>query len=126
MASRTTTGWANGVKAVLTLAVVIAPDLAIMHVMGWESLPELSLACAWAVFSSLMVVFIPHRHRRHEFSRVALVIALFGWVLCGMLLLASDWEARTVMAVLLVLPGLNFLLLEHLGLTPSPAIDGPL
>jgi hypothetical protein len=71
----------TGLKAALTAASVVLPNLLIMCAMGWTSLPEVSVAVAWATFSSWLVVLIPARHRRDEFSTKGVAVTLAGWVI---------------------------------------------
>jgi hypothetical protein len=125
-APREELGLITGLKAALTAAAVVLPNLLIMRAMGWTSLPEVSVAIIWAAFSSWLVVLIPARHRRNEFSKKGVAVTLLGWVLLGALVLSTEWESRAILAALLVLPGLNFLLFESLGLAPVPDVVEPL
>ena len=68
-----------------------------------------------------MIVLIPDRHRRPELRKRTAVVALVGWVTLGAMVLGTGWDVRPVVATLLLLPGLNYLLLEAAGLTPKPA-----
>jgi hypothetical protein len=105
---------------------MVAPELLIMRTMGWTSLAEVALAVPWAALSSLLLVLISGRHRRQEFPAAPLVVALLGWVAWGATFLATDWTTRVVVAIILILPGLVFLLLEALGVTPVSNTSDPL
>ena len=116
----------NELRATVTTAAMVAPELLIMRTMGWTSLAEVALAVPWAALSSLLLVLISGRHRRQEFPTAPLVVALLGWVAWGATFLATDWTTRVVVAIILILPGLVFLLLEALGVTPVSNTSDPL
>ncbi|MEO6213731.1 MAG: hypothetical protein ABIP65_08910 [Vicinamibacterales bacterium] len=98
---------------------MLAPNVLIMRAMGWTSFTHLAAAASWAVFSTAIIILTSKRHRRQGWrTRTALAI-LAGWVVLGAGAVGMNWNARAVIVALLVLPGLNYLLLEALGLTPK-------
>ena len=115
----------QGVKLLLTFAGMVIPNALIMSAMGWTDAVHFALLGAWALLSTTLIVLIPDRHRRPELRKRTAVLILIGWVTIGAMLLGTGWSVRPVIATLLLLPGLNYLLLEAVGLTPRPAAPGP-
>ena len=68
-----------------------------------------------------VIVLIYDRHRRPELPKRTVIVTLVGWVTLGAMVLGSGWNVRPVVTTLLVLPGVNYLLLEAVGLTPKAA-----
>ena len=117
----------QALKLLLTLIAMIGPNAAIMTAMGWTNIAHFVALGGWTLVSTVLVVLIPDRHRRHELRKALAVAILVFWVALGAALFGTEWDIRTVLAALLVLPGLNYLLLETLQLTPRPvAGDRPL
>jgi len=117
----------QAVKLALTLAGMVAPNVVLMRAMGWTDALHFALLGSWALVSTALIVLIPERHRRPELKPRIAVSALAGCVTLGALVLATEWDVRLVVAALLVLPGVSYLLLEALGLTPRPVVsDSPL
>jgi hypothetical protein len=116
--------WSKPVKELarfaLTFFVLFVPNILILRGSGWLTLSAATLCFLWASVPCVLTVLLPKRPWRaaEGVSRWVLVVGLAVWLLCAMMLLASEWDMRIVLAILLVLPGLNFLLLESLGLTP--------
>ena len=109
----------------MTLAGMVAPDALIMRAMGWTTVAHLSLAGGWAVISTALVILARQRHRRPELRKYTAVATLLVWIVLGVVVLGTSWNVRVVIAVLLVLPGVNYLLLEAVGLTPKPSRSDP-
>jgi hypothetical protein len=112
-------------KLLLTLTGMMAPNAAIMNAMGWTSAVHFALLGAWALISTALLVLVPDRHRRPELRKRTALLALVGWVALGAVVLGTDWNVRPTVAALLVLPGVNYLLLEAVGLTPKPVTPVP-
>jgi hypothetical protein len=110
----------EAVRFVVTLLALFVPNLLVLHGSGWLTLPAVTLTFLWASVPCVLTVLLPKRPWRPSVgvSRWVLVGTLAAWLWCAMMLLATEWDMRIVLAILLVLPGLNFLLLESLGLTP--------
>ena len=113
-------------KLSVTLIALIAPDMAVMYAMGWVDAPHLAVVAAWCVATTPLLVLSSQRHRRPELSRRGLITALVGSVALGACILGTGWDMRVVVASLLLLPGLSYLLVEGLGLTPLAVEQGPL
>ena len=119
------TAMMQALKLLLTLIGTVAPNAAIMNAVGWTSAVHFVLLGAWALISTALILLVPDRHRRPELRKRTALLALVGWVALGAVVLGTDWHVRPVVAALLILPGLNFLLLEAVGLTPKPVAPGP-
>jgi hypothetical protein len=113
-------------KLSITCIAVIAPDMALMVVMGWVHAAHLAVVAGWCVATTPLLVLSSQRHRRPELSKRWLITALVGSVALGAFILGTGWDTRVVIGSLLLLPGLSYLLLEALGLTPRAVSDGPL
>jgi len=111
-------------KVLVTLAGMIVPDAVIMRAMGWHSVGHVALLAGWAVISAALIIMSPQRHRRPEWRKYPVVVTLILWTFLGALILGTSWNVRAVLVVLLLLPGVNYLLLEAIGLTPRPAMPG--
>jgi len=111
-------------KLLVTLAGMVVPNVLIMRAMGWHSLAHIVLLACWALISAALIIMTPQRHRRPEWRQYPVVVTLIIWTILGVLVLGTSWNVRAVLAVLLVLPGLNYLLLEAIGCTPKPATSG--
>jgi CHASE2 domain-containing sensor protein len=118
------TAMMQAVRLLLTLTGMVAPDAAIMSAMGWTSAIHFALLGAWALISTALMVSIPDRHRRPDLRKRTAILTLVGWVTLGAMVLGTGWNVRPVVTTLLLLPGLNYLLLEAVGLTPKPAAPG--
>ena len=115
----------EAVRLVLTLTGVLGPDVLIMRAMGWTSLAHFALAAGWVAVSTGLIILTPQRHRRREWPKSVALATVIAWVALGVMVLGTNWDLRIVIAVLLVLPGLNYLWLEAIGLTPKPRTSGP-
>ena len=114
-------------RFIATVTGMFVPDALIMRAMGWTSPAHVTLAAGFLLISTALVILVPKRHRRAPWRRCVVLATLAAGVVLGALVLGTSWNARAVVAVLLVLPGLNFLLLEAIGVTPQPdAPDAPL
>ena len=113
-------------KLLLTCTAVTLPDVLIMNGMGWSSVAHFAAIAAWALISTPLVISMSARHRRYGWPKRRIVALFAGALALGMLLLGTAWDVRAVIAVLLILPGVAYLMLETLGLTPAPATPGPL
>lgn len=111
-------------KLLITLTGVVAPNLVIMSSMGWTSAAHLSLIGGWGIVSTVLFFLIPDRHRRPAMRKRTLVGALIGCVMLAALVLGTSWNVRAVIALLLLLPGVSYLVLETVGLTPKPVTPG--
>ena len=96
------------------------PNVLIMRAMGWTGLAQFALLGLWTLISTALIILIPERHRRPELRPRTIIGPLVAWVALGAIVLGTGWDMRTVLACLLILPGLNYLLLEGIGLTPKP------
>jgi hypothetical protein len=112
-------------KVLVTLTGMIVPNAVIMRAMGWHSVAHIALLAGWAVISAALIIMSPQRHRRPEWRKYPVVLTLVVWTFLGALILGTSWNVRAVLAVLLLLPGVNYLLLEAIGLTPRPTASGP-
>ena len=113
-------------KLAITFIAVIAPDMVVMYLMGWDEPAHLAIVAAWCIATTPLLVLSSQRHRRPELSTRWLVAALVGSVALGAFILGTDWDLRVVIAALLLLPGVSYLLVEGLGLTPRATSHGPL
>jgi predicted Kef-type K+ transport protein len=113
-------------KLLITLIAVTVPDIGVMYLMGWDQAAHLAVVAAWCIATTPLLVLSTQRHRRPEFPRRWLIAALVGSVALGALILGTGWDVRAVVASLLLLPGLTYLLVEGLGLTPRAVSHGPL
>lgn len=114
-------------RLVATLAGMTVPNVVIMAAMGWTRPAHFALLGAWAMLATALIVLMPDRHRRPELRKRTAITALVGWVTLGAMILGVGWTVRPVIATLLILPGVNYLLLEAVGVTPKPrAASSPL
>jgi hypothetical protein len=113
-------------KLLVTFAAVTAPNMAVMYLMGWTNAAHLAVVAAWCIATTPLLVLSSQRHRRPELSRRWLITALAGAVALAAFVLGPGWDARAVVAALLLLPGVSYLLVEGLGLTPGAVSRGPL
>ena len=111
----------QALKLLLTFTAMVTPNAIIMSAMGWTSAAHLALLWAWVLISTAVLVLISDRHRRPELPKRIAIVTLLGWVTLGAMVLGSGWNVRPVVTTLLVLPGVNYLLLEAVGLTPKAA-----
>jgi hypothetical protein len=111
-------------KLLLTLTVMIAPNMVIMTTMGWTSAAHFAVIGGWGIVSTVLLFLIPERHRRPALRKRTLAGALIGCVVLAALVLGTSWNVRSVIASLLLLPGLSYLVLETVGLTPESVTPG--
>ena len=114
----------QALRLLLTLAAMVAPNIAIMSTMGWTSVVHCALLGAWAFLATALIVLVSDRHRRPELRKRTAITTLLAWVTLGAMFLGTGWNVRPVIGTLLVLPGLNYLLLEAVGVTPKPTAPG--
>ena len=113
-------------RALLTLLSLVVPDALLMRAMGWTGVAEVVLVAASAFVATALLVLSTPRHRRNEWRLVIGLGTLIVWVALAATIFGTSWNARVVIAALLIVPGLSYLLLEALGLTPTPATLEPL
>jgi hypothetical protein len=111
----------QALKMLLTFTSMVTPNALIMSALGWTSVAHFVLLGTWALISTAVIVLISDRHRRPELRKRTAIVTLVGWVTLGAMVLGAGWDVRPVVSTLLVLPGVNYLLLEAAGLTPKPA-----
>ena len=114
----------QGIRLLVTLVGIVAPNVLIMSAMGWTSAVHLALLGAWAFVATAVTVLASDRHRRPELRKRTAITTLVAWVTLGAMLLGTGWTVRPVIGTLLMLPGLNYLLLEAVGVTPKPTGPG--
>ena len=113
-------------KLAITFIAVTVPDIGVMYLMGWDQAAHVAVVAAWCIATTPLLVLSTQRHRRPEFPKRWLIVALLASVALGAVILGTDWNVRAVVASLLLLPGLGYLLVEGLGLTPRAVSHGPL
>ena len=116
----------QAIRVLLTVAGMIVPDALIMSRFGWTGLAQLVLVGGGALITTALLVFSAPRHRRRGWRSLVGCVALIVWVALQALLLGNDPNTQLLIALLVILPGLAYLLLEALGLTPRPSVPGPL
>jgi hypothetical protein len=117
----------QGIRLLVTLVGMVAPNIAIMVAMGWMSTVHFAVLGAWMLVSTALILLIPERHRRLELHKRSAIITLCGFVALAALVLGTAWDVRLIIGAVLVLPGLIYLLLEGIGVTPKPRQpDSPL
>lgn len=111
----------QALRLLLTLAATVVPSIAIMSTMGWTSVVHFALLGACALLATALTVLVSDRHRRPDLRKRTAITTRMGQPGRDA---PRNRNVRPVIGTLLMLPGLNYLLLEAVGVTPKPTASG--